>query len=134
MSGQLSEAIAVGDNTPINFTIDNSAVLLIVAFSFEDADGNVITPSAGSRTVTLRFRMSGYLPDGPTPYTQVRYEYREGSPASFEVPAKGTGTYNLGGLNSFIELSSVQTIATPGAVAYRYLISANPLGGTNGGG
>lgn len=134
MSGQLSEAIPVGDNTPVNFTIDNSATTLIVAFSFEDADNNVLTPSAGSRTVTLRFRMSGYLPDGPNPFTQVRYEYREGTPASFEITARGTGTYNLGGLASFIELTSVQTIATPGAAFYRYLISANPLGGSNGGG
>lgn len=134
MSGQLSEAIPVGDNTPVVFTIDNNADLLIVAFSFEDVDHNVIFPASGSRSVTLRFRMAGYLPDEPNPFTEVRYEYREGTPASFEIPATGSGTYELGGLSNFIELTSVQALATPGAVFYRYLISANPLGGIHGGG
>lgn len=131
MSGQISYAIPVGDSFPAYFTLDNATTLLVVSFIFEDINGNPIVPVAGSRTTRLRFRMAGYLPDPPEPNTQLRYEEREGNPPALDIPASGSGTYNLGGLSSFIGLVSTEVVPTPGAVQYRYLISANPLGGQN---
>lgn len=131
MSGQISFAIPVGDSFPAYFTLDNATTLLVVSFIFEDAGGTPIIPVAGSRSTRLRFRMAGYLPDPPEPYIQIRYEEREGNPPAIEIPAIGSGTYNLGGLSSLISLVSTEVAPTPGAVQYRYFISANPLGGQN---
>lgn len=129
MSGQISVGIPVAESFPVYFTIDNGPQLLIVSFSFEDINGVPIAPTnVGSRTVTLRYLLAGLLPDVDVPFTQVRYEYRAGNPPTLEIPANGSGTYNLGALVSLVELSSAETVPVPGAVTYRYLISANPQG------
>lgn len=133
MSGQFSIAIPVGASTPIKFTLGNNVDLLVVTFVFEDANHQTIEPAAGTRLTTLRFRLGGYLPDVPPSKDQDQAAFRQGNPASFEIPAIGSGTYRLGGLTTIIELSSVQTIVTPGASFYRYLISSNPAGFTSGG-